>query len=86
MSTGNPVKSTMDPDVSVKYGGMIDELVVKSCAAVKAIDDTTVEEIRIKTTNNEVYILPDKFDLTFVIHQAPIEEEHPESSCDATMP
>lgn len=73
---GNPIRSTMDPDVSIKYGGMIDQLIGKSLAVVKALDDTDLEQIRIITKKHEVFILPDLYNISFVVSQAPIEEEH----------
>lgn len=75
---GNPLRSTMDDDVSVKYAGMIDQLIGKSEAVVKEIDDTELEEIRIMTKKLEIFILPDQYRVSFVVSQVPIEENHPD--------
>lgn len=75
---GNPLRSTMDDDVSVKYAGMIDQLIGKSEAVVKEIDDTELEEIRIMTKKCEIFILPDQYRVSFVVSQVPIEENHPD--------
>lgn len=75
---GNPLRSTMDDDVSIKYGGMIDQLIGKSTAVVKEIDDTELEEIRIMTKKYEIFVLPDQYQVRFVVSQVPIEEKHPQ--------
>lgn len=75
---GNPVKTTLEAEASVKYSGMIDQLVQKTTNAVRVIDDTAVDEIRIKTLKNEIYVFQDRYELTFVVHQTPVEETHPE--------
>lgn len=75
---GNPVRSTLDPDVSLKYGGLVDELIKKCAAAVKAIDDSELDEIRVKTKKHELYILPDQYELTFAVTQTPLIEIHPD--------
>lgn len=77
---GNPLRSTMDEDVTVKYCGMIDQLIGKSVAVVKEIDGdgTELEEIRIMTKKYEIFVLPDQYQVSFVVSQVPIEEKHPD--------
>lgn len=75
---GNPLRSTMDADISVKYGGMVDQLIGRSVAVVKEIDDSELEQIRIMTKKYEIFILPDQYQVSFVVNQTPIDENHPD--------
>lgn len=74
---GNPVSSTLDPEVSLIHAGLVDEFVGKCNAALSAIDGTELDEVRIKTKKHEIYILPDQYGLTFVVTQTPLVETHP---------
>lgn len=74
---GNPVSSTLDPDVSIVHAGRVDEFIEKCNAALKLIDGTELDEVRIRTKKHELYILPDQYGLTFVVTQTPLVESHP---------
>lgn len=74
---GNPVSSTLDPEVSIIHAGLVDEFIGKCNVALKTIDGTDLDEVRIKTKKHEIYILPDQYGLTFVVTQTPLVETHP---------
>lgn len=75
-SAGNPVSSTLAPDVSIVHAGRVEEFIGKCNAALYAIDGTELDEVRIRTKKHEIYILPDQYGLTFVVTQTPLVETH----------
>ncbi|XP_053724357.1 dynein light chain roadblock-type 1-like [Synchiropus splendidus] len=72
-SEGVPIKSTMDNATTVKYSGLIHQLVLKARSTVRELDSQNdLTFLRVRSKKNEIMIAPDK-DYFMIVIQNPFD-------------
>ncbi|KAL5243665.1 hypothetical protein ACI65C_011075 [Semiaphis heraclei] len=75
--TGIPIKSNMDDAVSVRYAGLVQQLIATSQITIKKDDPTDkLTYMRLRTKQNEIIVIPDKH-YTMVVVQKPTGSRSP---------
>ncbi|KAL0089290.1 hypothetical protein J3Q64DRAFT_1727942 [Phycomyces blakesleeanus] len=70
---GQAIRSTLDPELTVKYGRLISSLVQQTRTTISTLDDQNdLTFLRVRTKKHEIMIAPDREYLLIVV-QNPAE-------------
>ncbi|XP_022172477.1 dynein light chain roadblock-type 2-like isoform X1 [Myzus persicae] len=76
-NAGIPIKSNMDDAMSVRYAGLVQQLIATSQTAIRKDDATDkLTYLRLRTKHNEIIVIPDKH-YTMVVIQKPTGSRSP---------
>ncbi|XP_026807054.1 dynein light chain roadblock-type 2-like isoform X1 [Rhopalosiphum maidis] len=69
-NAGIPVKSNLDNSMSVRYAGLVQQLIATSMVVIKKGDSTDkLTYLRLRTKHNEIIVIPDKHYIMVVIQK-----------------
>ena len=69
-SEGIEIRSNLDNELTVKYSGLITQLVAKARSVVRQLDpENDLMFLRIRSKKNEIMVAPDKDYILIVIQQ-----------------
>lgn len=67
----NPIRSTMEEQVSLQYSGMYGQLIDRCRLIINEMDEEDeLDYLRVRTIKHEVLVTPDE-KLTFIVLQSP---------------
>mmetsp|Transcript_7731 Transcript_7731/g.10676 ORF Transcript_7731/g.10676 Transcript_7731/m.10676 type:complete len:98 (-) Transcript_7731:43-336(-) len=73
-SAGIPIKTTLEPEQTTKYSGLLTELASKARSVVRTLDTSNdLTFLRIRSKKHEIMVAPDK-DYMLIVIQDPSAE------------